>query len=84
MNVIISALVLSPLAAAPAERVEFVRDVRPIFENHCYDCHDDETGYWVCWLDAFRVLASDQGWVESAVLTPWSEKPHFDPRTPSA
>src|SRR5689334_13533363 len=25
-----------------AARVDFVRDVRPIFEQHCYDCHGPE------------------------------------------
>lgn len=26
-------------AAAPASAVDFVREVRPIFEKHCYECH---------------------------------------------
>ncbi len=30
---------LSGLAAAP---VDFVRDVRPIFEKHCYECHGEK------------------------------------------
>ncbi|MCB1234069.1 MAG: hypothetical protein KDM91_03250, partial [Verrucomicrobiae bacterium] len=24
-----------------AEPVDFVRDVRPIFEKHCYECHGE-------------------------------------------
>jgi hypothetical protein len=28
-----------PLSAAP---VDFVRDVRPIFQRHCYDCHSEK------------------------------------------
>ena len=33
-------LLLLP-AAALAAPVDFVREVRPIFEQHCYDCHGD-------------------------------------------
>ena len=29
-----------PASAAP---IDFVRDVRPIFEAHCYDCHSGDT-----------------------------------------
>jgi hypothetical protein len=29
-----------PIVAAP---IDFVRDVRPIFEAHCYDCHSGDT-----------------------------------------
>lgn len=34
--------------ASAAEPVDFVRDVRPIFERHCYDCHSEaeqESGF---------------------------------------
>ena len=27
---------------ASAAAVDFVRDVRPIFEEHCFDCHGEE------------------------------------------
>src|SRR5688572_13961196 len=27
---------------APAAPVDYVRDVRPIFQKHCYDCHGPE------------------------------------------
>lgn len=30
------------LAATPALAVDFVREVRPIFEKHCYECHGAE------------------------------------------
>ncbi|MDZ4402027.1 DUF1553 domain-containing protein [Prosthecobacter sp.] len=30
------------LAATPAFAVDFVREVRPIFEKHCYECHGAE------------------------------------------
>jgi hypothetical protein len=33
---------LIALAATPAFAVDFVRDVRPIFEKHCYECHGAE------------------------------------------
>ena len=29
-------------AAKPADKIDFVRDVRPIFEAHCYKCHGPE------------------------------------------
>ncbi len=32
-------VVLSPLAAAQAQKVDFARDIRPIFQEHCYACH---------------------------------------------
>ncbi|MDF1740096.1 MAG: PSD1 and planctomycete cytochrome C domain-containing protein [Verrucomicrobiales bacterium] len=38
----INALCLAVLASTPAvaaEPIDFVKDVRPIFEAHCYDCH---------------------------------------------
>ncbi|MFN0078636.1 MAG: c-type cytochrome domain-containing protein [Prosthecobacter sp.] len=35
----ISALITVSAAAAP---VDFVRDVRPIFEQHCYECHGEK------------------------------------------
>ena len=31
-------LIVFPLQS-PAAKVDFVREVRPIFEKHCYDCH---------------------------------------------
>ncbi len=34
--------VLSLTAATHAAPVDFVRDVRPIFETHCYDCHSGD------------------------------------------
>jgi len=30
------------LSATPALAVDFVREVRPIFEKHCYECHGAE------------------------------------------
>jgi hypothetical protein len=30
-------------AGSHAGTIDFVRDVRPIFENHCYDCHSGDT-----------------------------------------
>ncbi len=33
---------LTLAAAASAAPVDFVRDVRPIFEQHCYECHGDK------------------------------------------
>jgi len=33
---------LIALAATPAFAVDFVREVRPIFEKHCYECHGAE------------------------------------------
>ncbi len=39
---------LSVCTAHAADPVDFVRDVRPIFETHCYDCHsgiEQESGF---------------------------------------
>jgi hypothetical protein len=33
---------LIALAATPVLAVDFARDVRPIFEKHCYECHGAE------------------------------------------
>lgn len=33
---------LSARQLPAASRIDFVRDVRPIFERHCYDCHGPE------------------------------------------
>jgi mono/diheme cytochrome c family protein len=33
---------LIALAATPVLAVDFVREVRPIFEKHCYECHGAE------------------------------------------
>jgi mono/diheme cytochrome c family protein len=33
---------LLPFAAAAAAPVDFVREVRPIFETHCYECHGEK------------------------------------------
>ncbi len=35
----ISALITVSAIAAP---VDFVREVRPIFEKHCYECHSEK------------------------------------------
>ena len=35
-----AALALRP--AAVAAPVDFVREVRPIFEKHCYECHGEK------------------------------------------
>jgi mono/diheme cytochrome c family protein len=45
MNTPVSPLVFSVLlaaAAAQAAPVDFIKDVRPIFEEHCYSCHGAE------------------------------------------
>lgn len=42
-SVVLVCLASSPLLSRPApSAVDFVRDVRPIFEKHCYDCHGPE------------------------------------------
>ncbi|MSU50784.1 MAG: DUF1553 domain-containing protein [Opitutus sp.] len=39
----VAGLLLTPLAGLrAAAAVDFVRDVRPIFEKHCYECHGDK------------------------------------------
>ncbi|MFN7343713.1 MAG: c-type cytochrome domain-containing protein, partial [bacterium] len=35
-------LALIPFCTVPALAVDFVREVRPIFEKHCYECHGAE------------------------------------------
>lgn len=35
---------------APVQKVDFVKDVKPIFEQHCYDCHGEEKQ-----MNAFRL-----------------------------
>ena len=35
-------LLCAEATAAPAPRVDFVRDVQPILENHCYECHGEK------------------------------------------
>jgi mono/diheme cytochrome c family protein len=44
MNTPVFPLVFSVLlaAAAQAAPVDFIKDVRPIFEEHCYSCHGAE------------------------------------------
>ncbi|MEN3943961.1 c-type cytochrome domain-containing protein [Prosthecobacter sp. SYSU 5D2] len=37
----LSALLLTATAAAAAD---FKKDIAPIFEKHCYECHSDKTG----------------------------------------
>ena len=32
-------VLLSPLVAAQTPKVDFARDIRPIFQDHCYNCH---------------------------------------------
>lgn len=32
----------SSLPAAAAQKVEFLRDIKPILQNHCFKCHSDE------------------------------------------
>src|SRR5712671_1305053 len=36
------AALLLPSPAAMAAPVDFVREVRPIFEKHCYECHGEK------------------------------------------
>lgn len=38
-----AAKIFATADACAADPVDFVRDVRPIFENHCYDCHAGDT-----------------------------------------
>jgi mono/diheme cytochrome c family protein len=38
----ILALALAEFATCQAEPIDFVRDVRPIFQEHCYSCHGAE------------------------------------------
>ena len=40
--VFVGALLVSQTSAqqpAPAPKVDFVRDIQPIFQEHCYECH---------------------------------------------
>ncbi len=39
---LIIASAFSAIAATGAPSVDFVRDVRPIFEKHCYECHGEK------------------------------------------
>src|SRR5262245_55057008 len=41
---IVGALLFSPGVAFPAEKEEpdFAKDIRPIIEKHCYECHNDQ------------------------------------------
>lgn len=36
---LVTIAILAADCASAAEPIDFVRDVRPIFENHCYECH---------------------------------------------
>jgi hypothetical protein len=40
--ILVTILALLPAVAAVAEDVDFVRDVRPILQKHCYQCHAAE------------------------------------------
>jgi mono/diheme cytochrome c family protein len=47
MIVLITLASLATRDSTATEPIDFVREVRPIFENHCYDCHsgdDQESG----------------------------------------
>src|SRR6478736_2864153 len=37
--VVVSAFGVSAQTQAPAPSVDYIRDVRPILESHCYECH---------------------------------------------
>ena len=37
-----SIIVFASISAVQAAPIDFVRDVRPIFEKHCYDCHGEK------------------------------------------
>ena len=39
LSIFCSLILLNTLEAAP---VDFVKEVRPIFESHCYDCHGED------------------------------------------
>lgn len=36
-------LLCGPVCSETVREIDFVRDVRPIFEKHCYDCHAGDT-----------------------------------------
>jgi len=55
----LAALFLCPAIVNSAE-IDFVRDVRPIFENHCYDCHGEDKQKSGLRLDV-RILALKGG-----------------------
>ena len=38
-GLLVLATALGLCQAACADPVDFVRDVRPVFEKHCYECH---------------------------------------------
>ena len=37
--IVVSALVVSAQTQTPAPAVDYLRDIRPILESHCYECH---------------------------------------------
>jgi len=52
---------LLPSPAAVAAPVDFVREVRPIFAKHCYECHGEKKQKSGLWLDvkaAAQLLAA--------------------------
>ncbi|WP_145170521.1 DUF1553 domain-containing protein [Rubripirellula lacrimiformis] len=65
-----------PMSSAFANQVDFVRDVQPILQTHCYSCHGQETQKSGLRLDIkSEAFKGGDGWGESIIRGDSGESP---------
>jgi mono/diheme cytochrome c family protein len=65
-------------AAAPSDRVTYVKDVLPIFMGKCARCHNDQAKFLYNWMD-YKTARADRAEIKRRVWDSWKGEYYKQP-----